>query len=290
MSPATRRSGRSRTTTKITKEKTTKRTRKANNNKESTALSLWEAAVKSEPESEVPEAKPKCKKVKSEHKLIFDPVVVKSDGGKFDLVSIPEFPDIKIEVVRPGKHPYQCHKCYMDFRTKKAYDAHTPIHILRKQKRPPYRFCCNVCLKKFYKLCDLERHTRVHTGEKPWVCDICNNRFQQSHNLKKHLLTHVDLKPFQCRYCKKQFGRADVLTRHLLTHSKDKPFACPICQKGFIRHSQLYTHFVKHHPEEKFVKSEPIEDLPECEVIVNEDVKGSVRTKSEVDDEDDISY
>ncbi|KAG5887911.1 hypothetical protein JTB14_003008 [Gonioctena quinquepunctata] len=325
MSPATRRSGRSTTTAKIiTKEKNPKKVKKENN-KETRTLSSRGAAVKSE--SKVSGEKPKCRKVKSEpndikgepkevslegipalrtrnvrvkeecketnsnakkeHKLIFDPVVVKSDGEIFDLVSIPEFPDIKLEVMKPGKHPYQCYKCYMGFRTKEAYDAHTPVHILRKQKRPPYRFRCNVCLKEFYKLCDLERHTRVHTGEKPWVCDICHNRFQQSYNLKKHLLTHVDLKPFQCRYCKKQFGRADVLTRHLLIHSKDKPFTCSICQKGFIRQSQLYTHFVNNHPEEKFVKSEP-EGLLECEVIVKEDVKGSVRTKSEVDDEDNI--
>ncbi|KAG5887912.1 hypothetical protein JTB14_003009 [Gonioctena quinquepunctata] len=330
MSPATRRSGRSTTAaTIITKEKIAKKARKANN-KESTALSLRVAAVKSEPESD-PESKVggvklKCNKVKSEpndikdepeevsleeipalcsrnvrvkekskktkskakkeHKLIFDPVVIKSDGEKFNLVSIPEFPDINLKVVKPGKHPYQCYKCYMGFRTKKAYDVHTPVHILRKQKRPPHRYHCNVCLKEFDKLCYLERHTRVHTGEKPWVCDICNNGFQQSYNLKKHLLTHVDLKPFQCRYCKKQFARPDVLTRHLLIHSKDKPFTCSVCQKSFIRQSQLNTHFNKHHPEEKFVKSEPTEDLPECEVIVNEDVKESVRTKSEVGDEE----
>ncbi|XP_018564083.1 uncharacterized protein LOC108905612 [Anoplophora glabripennis] len=149
--------------------------------------------------------------------------------------------------VHKGKHPYTCKKCDVGFWSKKALDAHTPIHVLRKVKQPNKRFRCDVCAKEFSKLCDMERHTRVHTGEKPCICNICNKRFQQSHNLSKHLLTHLHVKPFHCEICNKQFGRNDVLNRHLLTHSVDKPIKCPLCSKGFIRQSQLNNHMKKNH-------------------------------------------
>ncbi|KAJ8954096.1 hypothetical protein NQ318_004401 [Aromia moschata] len=181
-------------------------------------------------------AEPPTKKAKSE-KTETDP----------DTIEIPEFPELKIKVVRRGKHPYTCKKCDVGFWSKKALDAHTPIHVLKKIKQPNKRFRCDVCAKEFSKLCDVERHTRVHTGEKPCVCNICNKRFQQSHNLSKHLLTHLHVKPYHCEICNKQFGRNDVLNRHLLTHSVDKPIKCAQCQKGFIRQSQLINHMKKNH-------------------------------------------
>ncbi|KAG5887913.1 hypothetical protein JTB14_003010 [Gonioctena quinquepunctata] len=159
-----------------------------------------------------------------------------------------------------GKYPYTCHKCDLGFWTKSAFDAHKPIHILRKMKPSPKKFRCDICAKEFAKLCDIDRHSRVHTGEKPFVCNICNKRFQQAHNLSKHLLIHLHLKPFQCEICNKQFGRIDVLTRHLLTHSLDKPFKCSVCGKSFIRQLQLNQHREKRHPSEP-PKTEPPEGL-----------------------------
>uniref|UniRef100_A0A6P7FJ95 Titin-like n=1 Tax=Diabrotica virgifera virgifera TaxID=50390 RepID=A0A6P7FJ95_DIAVI len=163
-----------------------------------------------------------------------------------------------------GKHPYMCPKCDLGFWTKSAYEAHQPVHILKKAKQPVKKFRCDVCAKEFSKLCDVERHTRVHTGEKPCICNICNKRFQQAHNLSKHLLTHLHIKPFYCEICNKQFGRNDVLRRHLLTHSVDKPVKCSVCHRGFIRHSQLLQHMRRKH------KRRPVEDVGESNADPNE--------------------
>ncbi|CAH1105785.1 unnamed protein product [Psylliodes chrysocephalus] len=150
--------------------------------------------------------------------------------------------------VHKGKHPYMCNKCDLGFWTKKAYEAHALVHVLRKVKQPEKKFRCDVCAKQFSKLCDVERHIRVHTGEKTCICNICNKGFVQAHNLSKHLLTHLHIKPFICEICNKQFGRNDVLRRHLLIHSVQKPINCSVCNKGFIRQSQLLQHMRKKHP------------------------------------------
>lgn len=114
-------------------------------------------------------------------------------------------------------------------------------------KEPPKKYQCDLCGKAFVKLCDMDRHTRVHTGEKPSICNICGKGFQQSHNLSKHLITHLHIKPYSCEICSKQFNRPDVLARHVLTHAVEKPFKCASCPKSFIRQSQLNIHVQHEH-------------------------------------------
>ncbi|CAH0547845.1 unnamed protein product [Brassicogethes aeneus] len=170
---------------------------------------------------------------------------ITNDSDK-ETMLLPAYSSLEIQLIEHEGEPISCQKCTKVFWSERALTSHLKCH----KKKPltcEKKFACEVCGKIFKKYCDLDRHMRVHTGEKPSECTICHKRFQQPHNLSKHLFTHLHVKPYDCDVCGKKFGRNDVLNRHMLTHSTDKPFKCEECGKGFIRQSQLEQHSNKHH-------------------------------------------
>lgn len=50
---------------------------------------------------------------------------------------------------------------------------------------------------------------------RPYPCHLCRRAFARKHDLQRHIRVHTGDKPYSCPCCKKAFARTDALKRHL---------------------------------------------------------------------------
>lgn len=134
-------------------------------------------------------------------------------------------------------------------------------------------YLCEFCGNEFRRKIDLDRHIRIHTGERPFQCCTCGRTFIQKAHLNIHrkrhahvsqqdLLVGKTLQPSPkainpgtfydkerrhvCQVCRKAFFQRGHLNVHMLIHTGAKPFRCDICNRNFNQKQTLKRHMITH--------------------------------------------
>ncbi|XP_070404856.1 uncharacterized protein [Nothobranchius furzeri] len=141
---------------------------------------------------------------------------------------------------------FSCDDCGKRFSALCDLNVHTRVHTGDKS------FACETCGRRFSQKAALNRHMRVHTGEKPFACELCEKIFSSKTQLNSHIRVHTGEKPFPCELCDKIFCYKTALNYHMKAHTGEKPFACDLCEKRFSSKTQLNSHMRVHTGEKPF--------------------------------------
>ncbi|XP_055938159.1 gastrula zinc finger protein XlCGF49.1-like [Argiope bruennichi] len=145
----------------------------------------------------------------------------------------------QLKEVSKFKEVHVCSTCGKEFRRKDHLNKHTAVH---SGERP---FVCLVCGKDFSRKDRLKDHCVMHLSN-GWSCYFCGRMFSQRCVLRKHEMIHRGVKPFSCKLCDRKFSRKNDLLRHGTSHTGEKTHFCEVCGKGFSQKRLLKRHLHIH--------------------------------------------
>ena len=119
----------------------------------------------------------------------------------------------------------------------------------------------SLCTKSFGSSGALQKHVKMHTGEKPFVCDHC-------------MRTHTSERPYVCDQCPKLLNSSRALHNYMRVHtedkrprwSSDKTYMRTVCQ-SFSNAQNLTLHLRVHSGENTFQCAECSDSFSQSSIL-----------------------